>query len=166
MSKFSGKCDLYDEMFAINTDPEYRRKSVFIINGTAISNTCDRDLVPYYPFVCCAGAGNKDAWKGTYTDRPWYDIEDEQTLTWLMKDIKKYYKQCEKKHTQFDMDALFDRSPFSQNYVDQVKKLIRLVAQDGMKAKIPSIPGEIRLPSRDCFRNELKAEMLASGYTE
>lgn len=169
MSKFSGKCDLYDELFVINESEEYRRNSVITINGQSspIKNTCDKDLVPYFPFVCMSGAGNKNGFNGHYTASSWVDIEDADMMKHFLEVLKKYLRKCKRTHIAYDVDAALEVVSFGRYGESPVVRMLAERVRDyGNKASLPSVPGEARFEHRDWYRDALREEMIKYGYTD
>lgn len=78
MSKFSGKCDFYDEIEIFGLENILKSK-VYIGNSKEpLKLTCRKDCIPYYPYVVTASAKTNSVGTIFLTERSWVDIEAER----------------------------------------------------------------------------------------
>lgn len=80
MSRFSGKCDFYDEIEIFGLDSILA--STVCLNGQdePLKLTCLEDCIPYYPHIVpCAYHNNVDRVHTIYlTSKSWVDLEEER----------------------------------------------------------------------------------------
>lgn len=103
MSKFSGKCDLYDCIEIHGVDHIMNCK-IYIKDSTKpLEINSLADLVPYYPYVPISMGMNNVDNTGTIrlTDRPYYEIEKEEFDKY---GLKHYMYNTYKKKLQEEID--------------------------------------------------------------
>lgn len=80
MSRFSGKCDFYDEIMICGLD-HILSSEVYVGNSEEpLELKCLADCVPYYPHIVSV-ASHDNVKKCGYiklSDRPWFEIEAER----------------------------------------------------------------------------------------
>ena len=80
MSRFSGKCDFYDEIMICGLD-HILNSEVYVGNSKEpLRLACLADCVPYYPHLVSIAAHDNVKRCGyiKLTDRPWFEIESER----------------------------------------------------------------------------------------
>lgn len=94
MSRFSGKCDFYDEIEISGLECILNSK-VYVGNSSEpLKLTCLADCVPYYPYIISVAHFDSER-KCAYirlTDKPWPDIEEERYGNRLR--MHDYYRQA------------------------------------------------------------------------
>lgn len=92
MSKFSGKCDFYDEIEIMGLE-RIMNSSVYVGDSEEPLNlTCLADCVPYYPHIVCI-AYHDNVNSCSYirlSEKSWVDIEIERYGKFRIHD---YYKE-------------------------------------------------------------------------
>lgn len=93
MSRFSGKCDFYDEIEIFGIECILNSEVYVGSNSEPLKLTCLADCVPYYPYVVSVANFNvqKNCGYIRLTDKSWVDIEVERYGNLRMHD---YYKQA------------------------------------------------------------------------
>lgn len=92
MSRFSGKCDFYDEIEIFGLEYVLNSKVYIGDSQEPLKLTCLADCVPYYPHIICV-AHHDNANNCGYirlTEKSWVDIEAERYGNLRVHD---YYKK-------------------------------------------------------------------------
>lgn len=80
MSKFSGKCDFYDEIEICGLDHVLNCEVYVGDSVEPLHLTCREDCIPYYPYVVITAAHDNVKKRGyiRLTSKSWIDIEEER----------------------------------------------------------------------------------------
>lgn len=78
MSKFSGKCDFYDEIEIFGLENILNSRIYVGDNKEPLELTCREDCIPYYPYIVTASAKTNGVGTIFLTDKSWVDIEAEK----------------------------------------------------------------------------------------
>ena len=80
MSRFSGKCDFYDNIAIHGLDHILNCKVYVGRSDKPLNLTCLADCVPYYPYVVSVAAYDNVAKCGSIrlAEKSWVDIEEER----------------------------------------------------------------------------------------
>ena len=78
LSKFSGKCDFYDEIEIFGLENILNSKVYVGDNKEPLNLTCRKDCIPYYPYVVTASAKTNGVGTIFLTEKSWVDIESER----------------------------------------------------------------------------------------
>lgn len=163
MSRFSGKCDLYDHIEICGLENTLKSK---IYLGWDSEEPLDikeeRDLVPYYPFVISCGAFEHGVGTMHLMSKSWVDYEEEDVLEGYLQQILKIQRRCKRKKVEFDVDEVFEEVCYPFYFHEEIKTLIERVKEHGKKATY----GGIHLSSKNYYRNQLIEEMIKFGYPE
>lgn len=173
MSKFSGKCDLYDTLFMNSSDPwysseEFRRSVELIVDGKTVRNECEKDLVPYYGYVAGTIASTKGKGMRFVTGaRSWVDFRDMETLSYMLADAKHFVgKERRAKRDITEEDVVSYVSERWTRHPRECAEVVKLFMAGNRGTCIPDVPSVIRLETSDFYRDELVGEMLKWGYSE
>ena len=151
MSKFCGKCDLYD---SLPENPDINKIRLFIEKdgrSYPIKLEEPRDLIPYYPYVPFMSTGDGQGhWCAWLTDS-YIDREEKGHLKWQIEDLICEYKKSKRNKTPFSPDS---------KWYDT--RLIERVKEKGEKATTEGI----HLSMQNYYRKELAKEMEANGYED
>lgn len=165
MSRYSNKCDLCD-WIDIRDDMDYTlNKTTYYVgwhnymNHNPLPVGSIRSLMPYFAHIVILGSCNQEHSTVVLTERSYVDIEEEEHINWVFKDILDYYKRCKRRKIEWTEDSAWDyyhmHSIFS--YDEPIaKEIIHRVAEYGLSADIDGI----HLPSFDSMRNDLN-ELMA-----
>ena len=166
MSRYSGKCDVYDTIVMIHDIEDFSKVNIYRHSEDVVPLRIDseKDLAPFYPFltammVCCNGYMSV-----TLSDKSFVDIEEAEWLQWKLDDLQKYWRKCKRKKIPFDRDEA--ERLVSWRLGDKpephVMELISRVEELGDKATID----DIHDPIHDRMRQELLSEMVRLGWDE
>ena len=162
MSKYSGKCDVYDSVIMINNIIDFKKLKIYAYNNEIIPLRIDsqKDLMPYYSFLTSFRSGNKDGDCIIHlSSQSWVDIEEKERLEYKMDDLKRYYRSCKRKKVPFDKDkALKMISFFTPEQYEF--ELVDRVSEYGEKSTIDNI----HTSYHDKMRQSLCDDMIKEGW--
>ena len=148
MSRFSGKCDLYDceVMIQGNRFPNYWEgldlyiyKDPDSFDAEKIEITCAKDLVPYYPFVECLSYGSSDGKRKVYIgDRSFITTENKYMLNAYKEQLVKIYNKCKRKKIPYNAEEAW-KEVDSWNPREDIYELAKRVGENGKKASIDGL---------------------------
>lgn len=162
MSRFSGKCDLYDHFDGVPDDiiAEY---DIYPHNSAVPLKIMDRtDLVPYYPYLVVIGTWGDG--KGTLclSDKSFVDTEERRLLEAKKASLLKIFHKCKRKKSTFDPhEAAKQISVYDSPHSEEVEIALR-IAEAGGKANLDGIHDAIH----EHYRQELLEEMVKAGYSK
>lgn len=165
ISKFSGKCDLYDCLDIHQYTEDELKNNVKIYVGydkeIPLEINAYRDLIPYYPYTISISYFNNVERKSIIylSKESFVDREEREFLESKLERALKIYNQCKKKHIPFDQEtAMQEIDPYNLNY-DTCLKLLNRVETFGEKATISGL----HLSMHEKYRMELVTEMIVNG---
>lgn len=159
MSKYSGKCDVYD-CLSDRTD-DYLQASTIYIGDTKLDIKCQRDLLPYYPFLvscACTSQGKSTIYM---TRMSYVDSHEREMLTFYMETAKRYYRRCKRKKVSFDVEEVIPQMTFCPQNVH--REIAERVRDNGNKATIEGLSLD---GITNHYRKLLMDDMVAAGYEE
>ena len=176
MSVYCGKCDLWDSLVMIgksndettdwskikiyqHTDESYFDKDGF--HGDQLLDIkCLKDLLPYAAFLKSMAYGDKD---GTYichiSKRSFIDTEEEEHLTWYLKDVQRLYKGCKRKKIEFTEEYVLKELKWANK--DIIKTLFYRVKEHPYSANVEGLHDNLH----QHYRKRLEEDMIKAGYT-
>lgn len=104
MSKYSGKCDIYDS-FSGYTD-EQLRKTRFCIGTQQIIIRNQRELAPFYPFLIGIHCADKNGGFVDMTPYSYVDAHEAEILTFYLDELKKSMRSLKRKKQEVTTEAL------------------------------------------------------------
>ena len=155
ISRFSGKCDCYDWL-SDKSDEDLSNMEIFVgdnIVPLRINN--QHDLAPYYPCLVCSG----DGMSVNLSERSFIDAEEEDHLSWILNEAKKYRRKCKRNKIEYDPNEFIERSSYWSGKAS-MREIAERVRLYGDKATIEGIHDEIH----EHYRNELLEEMIRLGW--
>ena len=169
ISRYSGKCDLYDVLVDIREVTDFSKVKIYAANNSIVPLRIDsqKDLMPYYPYIIgmhvSDGKGNMEVYLGR---KSYVDNEEEECLTWDLDTLKQYYRRQKRKHQPFDSDEALKKISFFSEYPEVApeykKELVNRVRELGEKATIE----DIHIPFMDTMRQRLYEDMVAAGWND
>lgn len=159
MSKYSGKCDIYDS-FSGYTD-EQLRKTRFCIGTQQIIIRNQRELAPFYPFLIGIHCADKNGGFVDMTPYSYVDAHEAEILTFYLDELKKSMRSLKRKKQEVTTEALLAKVSWNNN--SYVRTLAERVAEHGNKATIEGISMDGIMP---IYREELFKDMISMGYAE
>ncbi len=161
MSKYSGKCDVYD-MCGDYLD-EKIRNTRFYVDENIIPLRIDnqKDLMPYYPFLVGMAFMDKDGGVVRMSKRSFVDTEEEMFLEFDMTELKKMKRKAKRKHEKFNPEEAAKQLNFNNREpADYQIEMANRVAKDGDKATFKGL----HRPMSEYYRNQLLEDMVEAGY--
>lgn len=160
MSKFSGKCDLYDHIEIVNDENRILHTVYYVgnSNDTPIEVHELKDLIPYYPYVISMAGYSEERSVVRLTSKSYVDYEEEDILNFYLKQVKKYERKCKKKHIPFEVEDAV-KVLGSICFGDTIRILAERVKNEEKNATIEGI----HLASHEFYRKELVKEMEKNG---
>ncbi len=158
MSRFSGKCDLYDLLSGYEFEDLKNWKIYRGSSDTPIKIEKEEDLIPYYPFVCSIVA--KDASNGyvRLMEESWIDHEERKMLELTLQRLIRYFNSCKRKDVDYEVeDALEYLGWLSDKVI--AKELALRVKEKGKKATIEGL----HLRSYNYYREKMVEELQSNG---
>ena len=163
MSRFSGKCDLYDHIEICGLENTLKSKIYLGWNSEeSLDIKEERDLVPYYPFVISCGAFEHGVGTMHLMSKSWVDYEEEDVLEAYLQQILKIQRRCKRKKVEFNVDEVWEDVSNVFWKRDEIRELIKRVKEHGKKAACDGI----HLSSKNYYRDQLVEEMIKFGYSE
>jgi len=163
MSKFSGKCDIYD-MYGSRSDVEIENMEFYTyINGRThrLEINSQKDLAKYYPNLIAVGCGNIV----DLSNVPYFERQEEEHLTLTMDVIRRYINRLRKSGKDLTFENLLLLDPYLTRYEhdEQNAKIIfeRLI-EHGKHANIEGLHTYIS----ECYRAIWYEHLVSVGYTE
>lgn len=165
ISRYSGKCDLYDVLVDIREVTDFSKVKIYAANNSIVPLRIDsqKDLMPYYPYIVAISVGNSDGTQIIHlSEKSYVDSEEEEHLTWNLDELKRYYRRQKRKHQPFDSDEALKKIMFFDGGAEYKKELVNRVKEFGEKATIE----DIHIPFMDTMRQRLYEDMVAAGWNK
>lgn len=173
MSKFCGKCDVYDSFIMIkelNDDTnwnnykfsKYTKNKSGDLEIESLEINSIRDLVPYFSFIECCGGGKKDNYSCILTSSSFVDIEEKEILLYTLKDIKRIYRKYKRLNKEFIPENVAKEILLFNHTNDYAVELCKRVKNHPYTNDISGI----HIPSYNYYRDSLMNEMIKYNYTK
>lgn len=166
MSRYSGKCDVYDTLVMIRCIKDFSSVKIYRHFEDVVPLRIDsqKDLAPFYPYLTTMITSNNGYMNIILSDKSFVDIEEAEWLQWKLDDLKKYWRKCNRKKIPFDRDEAERMVSWriGDKLEPHVMELINRVEKLGDKATID----DIHDPMHDRMRQELLDEMVRLGWDE
>lgn len=165
MSRYSGKCDLFDSFVMIhNYTDEELKNNVRVYLGksdTPLKLETIKDLIPYYPHLISVGCYDNTERKSVIyiTSKSFVDIEEQETLEYYLKRILTIYNRCKRKKIEFNIDDVIKEICWTDYNKAVIAELANRVKENGKKATIDGV--HLRMHER--YREELVREMIKNN---
>ena len=164
MSKFSGKCDVYDclvEMKKYTLDELKNNvtirvgseKEPLIFNSMA-------DLIPYYPYMISLEFSDNKSRKSNIiiSSKSWVDKEEEDILIFYKEQLLKFYNRNKRKGMNLREEDIMRKLSLCIDKDAPLEMCKRMIREDGDF----DIDG-IHLKSHEYYRELLVEEMVKNG---
>ena len=169
MSRFCGKCDLYDSLVMIQSDDDDEKLAEVLKNlelyvrgadgrDHLVKSDTKKDIAKYYPYLIAIGCHSKDHHVVILSSDSFIDREEEERKEWIAQDVLRYWK---KHKTDFNEDDCLDSLSIWSDK-ERFRSFAHLVALYGNKADFSNI----HLPLWEYYRLEWFKELYKLGYTE
>lgn len=164
MSKYSGKCDLYDSFYmkeGSDIEETLKKTKIYAHDHELVplDIKTEKDLVPYYPYLVYMGYTDKEGYICYHLSvQSFVDFEEQESLTYSLNSMLRYYRKCKRKKESFDIEEACDTIFFPQECHEELAKRVQ---KFGEKAVIDGLHTRMH----QVYRKELYEEMLRVGYT-
>ena len=159
MSRYSGKCDLYDLIQIFGDEREFVRHHDIFIGTNIIPLRIDqpKDIIPYYGYIVSMSYDNKiHLCAESYVDR-----EERETLEFDLSMAISYWAKKKRLHLPCSAEDIANHIAWGFSpYSDHVLEISRRVIADGKKANIAGI----HIATRDMYRDNLYKAMIDGGW--
>lgn len=155
MSKYCGKCDIYD-CYGEYSD-ERLQNIQFWAGGDQVDIKSQKDLMPYYPFIVAFSCG--DIVHMSY--RSYVDAYEEQTLQFYLNMAQKEYRAAKRKKLEIKPETVSKK--ISWNNDPYVQEIVKRVIETKGKGTIDGLTMTGMVP---VYREALFNDMIAAGYDE
>lgn len=157
MSKYSGKCDLYDSIGDYSDEDIATKVKIYYASSIVpLDVKSQKDIMPFYPFVAGIMYGESDGTRVFHIGRRSYvDEQEEEFVESAKRSIERYYKKCKRKRVEFTVE---DFHPYTD--------LERQMAEDVMRIGIKNVlmSDEYHTYMGDYYRKILYKDMIAAGW--
>lgn len=164
ISRYSGKCDLYDVVIEIHKYTlEELRNNVNIYIGDSreplhIEKTAD--LIPYYPYI--VGFAHYDNVKREaviiLSAESFVDKEEKDRLKRYLKQAIKIYEKCKHKKMDYIIDDVVSEIYWISDK-EVIEEIVKRVSVSGMNANIDGLHTKMH----EYYRQQLADEMERNG---
>lgn len=161
MSRYSGKCDLFDVLEIHNYTLEELQDNVKIYVGNSkepLHIEKMSDLIPYYPHIIWSAYYNNVERKSVMhiTSESYVDREEREHLEFYLKQLIKIYNRCKKNKVEFNVDEAVKEVCWMDWNKEAITELANRVKEKGTKATIE----DVHLTMHELYRKLLVEEML------
>ena len=169
MSKFSGKCDFYDDICIFGDSKDFFNNlslNMWSESGDIqpVDLKSEKDLVLYYPFVPGFMFGSDGKHVFGIGRKSFITTENEEMLEIYKKHLLRVYNRCKRKKIEYDPAEAFKEA--CGNWTDRREDIMELARRVGEKGKRASIDGLIWSPIVDYYRKDWKDAIVAAGFDE
>lgn len=165
MSRYSGKCDVYDSLIAIHkyTLEELQNNVKIYVgkNTEPLYIEKESDLIPYYPYLVGCAYYNNNERKSVIclSSESFVDREERESLEFRLKHLLRIYNRCKRKKVEFDVEEALKEIVWNGWNEEPYRELANRVKEKGKKASIEGI----HLKMHEYYRQKLVEEMLKYG---
>ena len=105
MSRFTGKCDFFDDCEMIRTPEEIVERSDIYLGDAKVEIKTPKDLIPYYTHIVASACYNKDEGNTiNLSKESFIDSEEKELLVWRIMDAIKFARKAKKEKKPFDLN--------------------------------------------------------------
>ena len=153
MSKYCGKCDLYDCIYMRDTPIEEQlSKAKIYIKDELLNIKTETDLALFFPYIIGTSYSNKEGYQVIHLSKTDYIRETElNRISYYVRDAKREKQKCKRNKLDYIVEDVYKtRFSWMRPNVDkeQVLEIIRRVGVGGRQSY-----DDIRLPSCEWYRN-------------
>ena len=173
MSKYCGKCDLYD-CFSMHPDLEERiSQSIIYKHGNSECEVLDikteRDLALYFPYIVWMMASDSAKAVIHIGSNDYIRSREIYLLTWYADKARMIKKRCKRKKVLYlpceAYDEIMKKYLLSDNNATQIAEITKRIGYE--KRKSFKTVSDIKLPSLDFYRNVWFEDLVnIYGYSE
>lgn len=145
MSRFTGKCDFYDEvkMFS-DSDDEICRIAKVYIDKALIDTSAPFKLIPYYTHIASSVFSSKDKKTIFLTNESWIDIEEREFNSTKIYRCIMWARKAKKNNEKFDITFCSKQKDWLGCFDTSVTKAIIKVINDNSNIIKIHLPKDYR----------------------
>lgn len=134
MGTFTGKSD-FEDIVNMHYNPKTVLNGDVLMNGAKLKLETERDLIPFYPYLCSMMSAEKMEDGSTKTrielcNKSFIDSTEERQKTLFVEDIAYFCKKNKKKATEITLEDVKDL--FNANHIfdeNTLKKIVDIVSK-------------------------------------
>lgn len=157
MSKYSGKCDLYDSIGDYSDEDIANKVKIYYAGSIVpLDAKSQKDVMPFYPFVAGIMYGESDGTRIFHIGRRSYvDSQEEEIVKSAKREVERYYNRCKRKKMDFD-----------PNYFTSFFALEKEMAEDVVRVGIKKVleSDEYHTKMSEYYRKALYKDMVDAGW--
>lgn len=164
MSKFSGKCDVYDDFIEIQglTDESDWSKIKIYHKDQLLDIKSVKDLLPYSAHLISMEYRHNGECTAHISDISFVDREEQEMLYIYLEDAKREYRRCRRKKIEFVPEEAAKKLAW-MNSKKLVLEICKRVKEHPCKTDMTGIKYDS--PCHNMQRELLRDEMVKYGYT-
>ena len=163
MSRYSGKCDLYDSLCMLDDTIDFDKLKIYIDgNIVPLDIKSQKDLAPYYPCIIGVSYGNTEGDRVIHMNsKLFYNTQEEGILKWRVEWYCKLYNRIKRKDKSKQIVVADLLSEFDDKEV--VTELIQRVID--AKGKVDRVDyKDVYLSMSEHYRAEHYKTMVELGW--
>lgn len=107
MSKWTGKCDFYDDCEMIHNRKEIIKDSQIYLDDARVMIKEEKDLIPYYTHLVAMASYNKESGNIIHlSSNSFIDREEREHLAWKIRDVITAFRKAKKEKVEVTLDYL------------------------------------------------------------
>lgn len=167
MSRYSGKCDVYDSLIDIREITDFSKLKVYAAGHELVPLRIDsiKELAPYFPYATSIMHGGSDGELIIHLSKESAtDSKEQNFLEAVMNNVKRYYRKCKREKKDFDREKALKQIvwPIDDTPQQYEIEIVDRVALYGEKATVDGI----HMPLHDHNRQALYEDMIELGWAE
>lgn len=105
ISRFTGKCDFFDDCEMIRTPEEIVGRSDIYLGDAKVEIKTPKDLIPYYTHIVSSACYTQDNGNSIHLSKESFiDSEEKEFLVWRIMDAIKFARKAKKEKKPFDLN--------------------------------------------------------------
>jgi phenylpyruvate tautomerase PptA (4-oxalocrotonate tautomerase family) len=159
ISKWTGKCDFYDDCEMIHNPQEIIEKSKIYLGDARVMIKEEKDLIPYYTHLVAMASYNKEYGNVICLSRESFiDREEKEFLSWKIQDVITTFRKAKREKVEVTLDYLKKQKYYWGHGEDVVYSAII----DKIKNNMDLIKVHLPKDYREC--NYFISEWLIPNY--
>ena len=175
MSKYCGKCDLWDSLVMIrevnDETTDWDKIKIYQINDDScfdedgwhnvelLDIKCLKDLLPYAAYIVGMAFGNGDKYTAYIGTESYVQEMERERIEWAIRDVKRVYDKCKREGKEFDISMLKDDIWSSTSLHTEIAKRM---AEHPTSFKID----DLKILICEYYKASLYDDMIKEGYSE
>jgi len=162
----SGKCDFEDVVDIHSPEEILSKYKIYADKNSLVPLKIEtiKELVVYYPYlVPMMSSSKEDGGKIHLSSKSYIDQEEEERLQSKLDELKRYYRKCKRKKTNFDANEAFKLIGIFADVPQKYEvELVNRVAELGNEATFEGV----HTPAHERMRDKWYQLMIDNGWAE